>query len=177
MLTIEILRPAIVVWHSAWAEPLSETPLKPNFWPSSAVHSLITNLHPIAFQLWIPFNSGPYGVLHTLITRIETLFINQTPSESQACQCYVPQDHLQDSIITLWILWLRLHYNPSLPSCYELVHCTTQLEIQKFSGASDIGFSSCAVPTYYHTSEYFNNQQLEVWKFRVMTRSSRQWEQ
>jgi len=41
---------------------------------------------------------------------------------------------------------------PAHVLCYELVHCTTQLEAWKFRGVSDVGFSSCAVPTYYHLS-------------------------
>jgi len=35
------------------------------------------------------------------------------------------------------------------------VHFTTQLELSEFGGVSDIGFSSCAVLTYYMMSEYF----------------------
>jgi len=46
------------------------------------------------------------------------------------------------------------------------VHCTTQPELSEFRGVSDVGFSFCAVPTYYMMSEYFmlesGAQTLEV---------------
>ena len=35
------------------------------------------------------------------------------------------------------------------------VHCTTQLELLEFRGVSEVGFSSCAVLTYYEMSKYF----------------------
>ena len=66
------------------------------------------------------------------------------------------------SVIPSGIQWvvgqdIQLYY-------YECMHCTTQPEVWKFGRASDIGFSSCAAPIYYHVSQYFNNQQPEVWK-------------
>ena|SRR5882724_10555485 len=50
-------------------------------------------------------------------------------------------------------------YKPTIRSwCTELLN--QKLE---FGGGLDSGFSLCA-PTYYHTSEYFYIQCLEVWK-------------
>jgi len=44
-LIIEILGPAIVVGAAHELKPLSETLPKPDSWPSSAVHSLVTSRH------------------------------------------------------------------------------------------------------------------------------------
>jgi len=41
--------------------------------------------------------------------------------------------------------------------CYELVHCTTRPEVQKFRGDSDVSFSSCVAPTLLEYPHHIAN--------------------
>ena len=66
----------------------------------------------------------------------------------------------------LWHMVNDAHWHDThLLHCTVKSQCTALLNWQlEFRGGSSSGFSSCTVPTYYHTSEYFYSQYPEVWK-------------
>ena len=134
-------------------KPLSETPPKPNFWLSSAVHSLIT-----------PSDLVEVSEVHTesqgailLLRKENRCTAWQLGQLDESLAKHIVEEFMKERAYRIFI---RLSSNVlSVTS-----ECTALLSWKLgFGGVSDSGFSLCTAPTYYCGSEYFYNQHPQVW--------------